>query len=124
MSGLILSTERVGYEVRREDGSEWEMVIKTLPQGFRHVATVDRPNGDIYDLGQNAESRFALFRRNTDPELFYSHGKAERLSDEDVRGFGLLRAVCYEPDPFPEETIRDEGLYSGLCKSHLIPNFS
>ena len=93
----------------------WEVVEKTLPQGFRHVATVDRPNGDIYDLGQNAEGKFAIFRRSTDPWLFYSHGKAERLSDEDMQGFGLLRETCYEP-----ETITDEGMFSSLCKSHLL----
>ena len=95
----------------------WEVVEKTLPNGFRHVATVDRPGGDIYDLGQNAEGQFALFRRSTDPWSFYSHGKAERLSDEDVRGFGLLRAVCYEPD-----SVEDHGQFSGLCTSNLILN--
>ena len=89
------------------------MVEKTLPNGFRHVATVDRPNGDIYDLGQNAESQFALFRRSVDPWLFYSHGKPKRLSDEDVQGFGLLRAVCFEPDA-------DHGEFSSLCTSHLL----
>lgn len=97
--------------------SDWEVVEKTLPGGYRIVATVDRPNGDIYDLGQNAESKFALFRRLTDPYSWYSHGKAERLSDADIAGFGLLRAVCADL----EETIQEEGEYSSLCRSNLIP---
>lgn len=103
-----------GIEARDHTG-EWEVVIKTLPDGFRMVATVDRPDGDIYDLGQNAEGKFALFRRSTDPWSFYSHGKAERLSDQDVAGFGLLRAVCYEPD-----SLVEHGEFSSLCRSHLI----
>lgn len=97
--------------------SEWEVVEKTLPGGFRLVATVDRPNGDIYDLGQNAEGKFALFRRLTDPYSWYSHAKAERLSDTDVAGFGLLRAVCVD---VPEEAIEENGDYSSLCRSNLI----
>jgi hypothetical protein len=108
----ILMPVTAGVQGRDSTG-DWEMVEKTLPQGFRHVATVDRPNGDIFDLGQNAEGQFAMFRRSVDPWLFYSHGKAERLSDEDVQGFGLLRAVCYDP---PE----DQGEFSSLCKSHLL----
>jgi hypothetical protein len=109
--------QSIGYEVRDPvTGQQWEVVEKTLPGGFRMVATVDRPNGDIYDLGQNAEGKFALFRRLTDPFSFYSHGKAERLSDIDVAGFGLLRAVCFEPP----EGIEEQGEYSSLCTSHLI----
>ena len=99
----------------------WECVEKTLPQGFRMVGVVDRPNGDIYDLGQNAVGKFALFRRLTDPYSFYSHGKAERLSDVDVRGFGLLRAVCYDPNEDPDVTA--EGEYSSLCMSHLLRQY-
>ena len=99
----------------RDASGEWEVVEKTLPGGYRMVATVDRPNGDIYDLGQNAASKFAVFRRKTDPFHFYSHGPAERLSDADVAGFGLLRAVCADPG-----ATEDSGEYSSLCKSHLL----
>lgn len=117
---LILPSQKHGVE-HHDDTGEWEVVEKTLPGGFRMVATVDRPNGDIYDLGQNAEGKFALFRR-CDPKIdaysFYSHGPAERLSDIDVTGFGLLRAVCFEPGD-----LENEGEYSSLCRSHLIqPN--
>lgn len=94
---------------------DWEVVEKTLPGGYRMVATVDRPSGDIFDLGQNAEGKFALFRRKTDPFLFYSHAPAERLSDADVAGFGLLRSVCVDPGD-----IEEHGEFSSLCKTHLL----
>lgn len=97
-------------------GSDWEVTEKKLPDGFRIVATVERPNGDVEDLGQNAEGKFALFRRLTDPFSFYSHGKPQRLSDVDVEGFGLLRAVCFEGD------TESDGNYSSLCKTHIVPN--
>jgi hypothetical protein len=116
--------QSIGYEARDDQGNEWEVVLKTLPNGFRMVATVDRPNGDIYDLGQNAEGKFALFRRcdpKIDPFSFYSHGPAERLSDIDVAGFGLLRAVCFEPEQVAE-VAESDGEYSSLCRSHLIPH--
>jgi hypothetical protein len=93
----------------------WECVPITLPYGFRMVATVDRPGGDIYDLGQNAEGQFRLFRRKRDPFLFYSHGKPEILSDLDLAGFGLSRSDSCEP-----ERAEEEGEFSSLCRSHLI----
>lgn len=94
----------------------WEVCEKTLPRGFRLVGVVDRPDGTTYDLGQNAESKFALFRRCTDPFSLNSHyDKPERLSEEDLIGFGLLRSVCYEPGD-----IEDSGEYSSLCKTHLL----
>lgn len=97
---------------------QWEVVEKTLPRGFRLVGVVDRPDGTVYDLGQNAEGKFALFRRCTDPFALNSHyDKPERLSDEDVRGFNLLRAVCYEPGDHEEH-----GEYSSLCTTHLLPD--
>lgn len=102
-------------QFRDKNGSDWEVSVKQLPDGFRHVATVDRPNGDIEDLGQNAEGKFALFRRLDDPFSFYSHGKMQRLSDEDILGFGLLRAVCVESGD-----MEDDGMFSSLCKTQLV----
>ena len=119
MSDIIISGQHAGVEARDHTG-EWEIVEKTLPNGFRLVATVDRPNGDIHDLGQNAEGKFALFRRLTDPFFWHSHGKAERLSDADVAGFGLLRAVCFDPETSDVDT-EEHGEYSSLCRSHFIP---
>jgi hypothetical protein len=85
------------------------------------VASVQRPSpdgnvmtGEIYDLGQNAEGNFRLFRRGTG-EFENSHVSGEPLSDTDVAGFGLTREQCpFEPDD-------DCGEYSSLCKTHLIP---
>jgi hypothetical protein len=78
----------------------------TLPYGYRHVASVERPDasgnmcgkGEIWDLGQNAEGKFRLFRRGTG-EFENSHvAKGEPLSDVDLVGFGLTRSqVQYEP---------------------------
>ena len=91
-----------------------------LPNGFRHVASVERPDsdgnvcgkGEMYDLGQNAEGLFRLFRRGNGV-LENSHvGLGEPLSDQDLAGFGLTR----KQSPLDPE----EGDYSSLCKSNLI----
>lgn len=101
------------------------MFAWVLPNGYRHVASVMRPSpsgnaaamdGEIYDLGQNAEGKFRLFRRGTG-ELETSHiGRGEPLSDTDLQGFGLTREQC----PFQPGDLEYEGEYSSLCKSHLI----
>jgi hypothetical protein len=95
-----------------------------LPHGYRHVASVERPSadgnvlgqGEIYDLGQNAEGIFRLFRRGTG-EFENSHvGKGETLSDIDLAGFGLTRKQSpYQPGDF--EYLGD---FSSLCTSNLI----
>ena len=108
----------------KEAMAQWEMTVITLPDGFRMVASVERPTadgnvcgkGEMYDLGQNAEGQFRLFRRKTDPWLTYSHGKPEILSDLDLAGFGLNRAQSCEP-----ERIEEEGDFSSLCRSNFIP---
>lgn len=103
---LNLSTDR-----------DWEILEQVLPDGYRHVATVDRPNGDIYDLGQNNEGNFLLFRRMTDPNFINSHGRGEALSPIDLAGFGLLRGQSLGPGL---EFIEEEGEYSSLCRSNFI----
>lgn len=99
----------------KEALAQWEMTTITLPAGFRMVASVERPDGDMYDLGQNAEGQFRLFRRKTDPWLIYSHGKPEVLSDIDLAGFGLTREQSFEP-----ERVEEDGEFSSLCRSNLI----
>ena len=100
-------------KIHKDDG--WEMIEVALPGGYRMVATVDRPNGDVYDLGQNNEGQFRLFRRRTDPYALNSHGKGEILSDVDLAGFGLFRDQSCEP-----ERAAEEGSFSSLCRSHFI----
>ena len=79
-----------GSTIKLIDGSvDWEIIPKTLPKGFRMVATVDRPDGTTHDLGQNAEGNFALFRRSTDPWSENSHGPMDRLSDADLEAAAL-----------------------------------
>ena len=98
----------------------WVGFEMVLPLGFRHVASVERPDsdgnvcgrGEMYDLGQNAEGLFRLFRR-ANGVLENSHiGRGESLSDQDLVGFGLTRA----DSPLDPE----EGDYSSLCRSNLI----
>lgn len=115
MAEIIIPGKSGVVEVKDDQGNMWEIGEKTMPNGFRLVATVDRPDGDVYDLGQNAEGKFALFKRNADPWGWWSYGKAERLSDADLAGFGLLRASCVEPDE-----IHEWGEHSSLCKSNFI----
>ena len=110
----IRSTRDEVVERAVQEAKLWEIVQKTLPAGFRFVATVDRPNGDIYDLGQNNEGQFRLFRRCTDPQLMNSHHpKGEILSDTDLVGFGLSREQSCD-------SVNGDGQYSGLCISNLI----
>jgi len=102
----------------------WYGFEHILPNGFRHVASVERPDsdgnvlgkGEILDLGQNAEGQYRLFRRGKG-ELENSHvGRGEPLSDVDLAGFGLTRDQSrFEPGDFEAE-----GDYSTLCKSNLI----
>ena len=98
----------------------WVGFEMILPNGYRHVASVERPDadgnvcgkGEVWDLGQNAEGLFRLFRRGKGV-LENSHvGNGEALSDQDLIGFGLTR----EDSPLDPE----EGDYSSLCKSNLI----
>lgn len=112
------------YEQQREAQAQWEMVQVQLPDGYRIVGSVDRPcsdgnvmtPGDTYDLGQNAEGQFRLFRRSKDPWTLNSHAKGEILSDVDLAGFGLTRSQSCEE----AEQAEQEGNFSSLCKSHLI----
>lgn len=101
--------------------SLWEWCELTLPNGYRMVGSVERPtsdgnvlgNGDMYDLGQNAEGQFRLFRRSTDPWTLNSHNKGEVLSDIDLAGFGLTRSQS-------QERIEENGEFSSLCRSNLL----
>lgn len=105
----------------KASSEDWMMFEWILPKGYRHVASVQRPSsdgnvmvGEIYDLGQNAEGMFRLFRRGTG-EFETSHiGIGESLSDADVAGFSLTREQC------PEDDFTLDGEYSSLCKTHLI----
>jgi len=98
-----------------QEAKLWTCVEKTLPGGFRFVATVDRPDGDIYDLGQNAEGQFRLFRRCVGTEFENSHVRVgEVLSDVDLLGFGLSRE-----DSYGDDYVEIDGMYSGLCKTNL-----
>ena len=119
MSEIIIPGKSgVVHAIDPSTGVEWEAGEKTLPGGYRMVGSVSRPDGDVYDLGQNSEGKFALFKRRTDPYEFWSHGPAERLSDADIAGFGILRFACAEPGDMEEH-----GDYSSLARSNLItPN--
>lgn len=94
----------------------WVSFELILPNGYRHVAVVERPNGEPWDLGQNAEGTFRLFRRATG-ELENSHvGRGEPLSSVDLAGFGLTR----DQSPYLPGDLEDEGMYSSLNRSNLI----
>lgn len=102
----------------------WLQMEWILPNGYRHVASVERPTadgnvlgkGEIYDLGQNNEGKFRLFRRGTG-QFENSHiGNGEPLSDVDLAGFGLTRAQC----PYLPGDHEWAGDYSSLCMSHLL----
>jgi len=103
---------------------DWIMIEHVLPHGYRHVASVERPDsdgnvcgkGEVWDLGQNAEGTFRLFRRGSGI-LENSHiGKGEPLSDADLIGFGLTRAQC----PYLPGDVEFEGDYSALCRTNLV----
>ena len=106
---------------------DWLMFEWVLPHGFRHVASVERPStdgnclkGEVWDLGQNAEGIFRLFRRGTG-EFENSHvGKGEALSDIDLLGFGLTR----KQSPYQPEDFEYEGEFSSICATNLVNNFS
>lgn len=92
-----------------------------LPNGYRHVASVQRhdcsggASGEVWDLGQNAEGMFRLFRRGVGQFENGHIGLGDAVSDEDMAGFGLTREQCpFEPG--------DEGYgeFSSLCKSNLL----
>jgi len=96
----------------------WEIVEKTLPYGFRHLGTAEFPSNTVYDIGQNAAGEFRKFRRSNDPWTLNSHAaKGESLSPEDLAGLGLL-----PNSPQPREPISraEDGVYGGLCTTHLI----
>lgn len=101
---------------------DWIMFELILPNGYRHIATVARDaadgstmTGDIYDLGQNADGLFRLFRRLTG-EMENSHDiRGEALSPDDLMGFGLTRDQCKW-----ELGDEYEGEYSSLNRTMLI----
>jgi hypothetical protein len=109
-------------EFPKESYEGWMQFQLVLPNGYRHVGVVERPSadgnvlgkGEVYDLGQNAEGHFRLFRR-LKGHLDNSHDmRGEPLSDVDLAGFGLTRAQSPYDDP------SEDGEYSSLNKSHLI----
>lgn len=99
----------------------WLMLEHVLPSGYRHVASVARPDangdemrGEIYDLGQNAEGKFRLFLRGTGV-LDSSHvGRGEPLSPEDLAGFGLQKEQVHY---YPDEVI---GRFSSINQTMLV----
>lgn len=102
---------------------EWIWFELLLPDGYRHVGAVERPDstgqccghGEMYDLGQNAEGLFRLFRRGLG-EFENSHNRGEPLSDDDLRGFGLTRSQS----PFDDAPDDDFGDFSSLSPINLI----
>ena len=96
----------------------WEMVNATyITKDYRLVASVDRGDGEMYDLGQNSAGDFLMFRRSTDPWALNSHLKGERLSPGDFAGFGL------ESKGYTEDEVcraSEEGEFSSLCRSNFI----
>lgn len=102
----------------------WLMLEHVLPNGYRHVASVERPSsdgnvlgkGEIWDLGQNNEGKFRLFRRGTGMFENSHIGNGDPLSDTDLLGFGLTREQC----PYMPGDFEYEGDYSSLCKTHLL----
>jgi hypothetical protein len=108
-------------EISYEGWVGFEMV---LPRGFRHVASVERPGpdgnvcgkGEVWDLGQNAEGKFRLFRRLSGVMENSHDARGEPLSAVDLAGFGLSASQnAYDPDE-----IEVHGDFSSLCKSNLI----
>jgi hypothetical protein len=107
---------------------DWIGVEVILPNGYQHRGSVERPladgnivsgKGEMWDLGQNQEGKFRLFRRGTG-EFEFSHvGNGVPLSPADLAGFGLTR----EDSPYlPGDSVTEEGDYSGLSpKTILIP---
>ena len=73
-------------------------------------------SGEMWDLGQNAEGNFLLFRRLTDPFSLYSHAKGEKLSAVDLAGFGILPNQSRDMRRLAE----DEGEYSSLCTTNML----
>jgi hypothetical protein len=116
---IIVKGKTPGMTVRMETATgevEWMTVPVTLPQGYRIVATVDRDDGSIWDLGQNNDKEFRLFQRYTDPWRWHSHGPATKLSPQDIQGFGLT------DDPqFCQADVEGEGQYSAIYTSNFIP---
>jgi hypothetical protein len=113
---IIIKGQTPGMEMQAEDGG-WMSVPVTLPDGYRIVATVDRDDGSIWDLGQNNDKEFRLFQRSTDPWQWHSHGPATKLSPQDIQGFGLT------DDPqFCQADVEGEGLYSAIYASNFIPS--
>lgn len=102
----------------------WLQMEWILPNGYRHVASVERPTadgnvlgkGEVYDLGQNAEGKFRLFRRGKG-EFENSHvGHGEPLSDTDLLGFGLTRQQC----PYMPGDHEWAGDFSSICSSNFL----
>jgi hypothetical protein len=100
---------------------DWIGVELILPNGFVHVASVERPGpdgqmcgkGEMWDLGVK-EGVYRLFRRGKILSDFeFSHvGRGESLSDEDLIGFGLTRA----DSPLDQAGVCDDG-YSSLNRA-------
>ena len=91
--------------------------VTYITKDYRLIASVDREDGSIDDLGQNAAGDFRLFRRSTDPWTLNSHAPGRILSPDDYVGF-KLGARGYTRD----EVCRaeEDGEFSSLCKSNLI----
>jgi hypothetical protein len=102
----------------------WVGFELVLPRGFRHVASVERPDvsgnccghGEVWDLGQNAEGKFRLFRRLAGIMENSHDPRGEPLGPVDLAGFGLTDSQnAYESDE-----LMEYGDFSSLCKSNLI----
>jgi hypothetical protein len=87
---------------------DWVEIEMLLPNGYRMVACVVRPDGTTYDLGISPEGYYRMFRRGRGEfeNSHYPHG--EPLSDVDLQGFGLTRAQC------PAGDLENEGDYADV----------
>ena len=104
----------------------WLAVELILPDGYVHRGSVERPladgnivsgRGEMWDLGQNQEGKFRLFKRGTGEFEFGHVGKGVPLSPADLAGFGLTR----EDSPYlPGDFLTEEGDYSGLSPKTII----
>lgn len=98
-------------DFREFDG--WVQEVLTLPGGYRHVAVYESPEGEMWDLGQNAEGNFLMFRRQTTAGLDGSHvRKGEKVPPEHMLGFGLM--------PWQSNDDPQFGEFSSLNKTQLL----
>ena len=81
---IIIKGQTPGMEMQAEDGG-WMSVPVTLPDGYRIVATVDRDDGSIWDLGQNNDKEFRLFQRSVAMAFAWAGDQAVTAGHSGIR---------------------------------------